>query len=147
MTAFKGWKAVAADALSEGRKGLILGGLVALGVVAAAAFMRERSHNSLLDITPGQMPTCTSSVARHGLRRTIDGSPAAEQTGLVVQRIGSVSEGIPDTGSNPDRRTCLAEVFTNAGRDLVVFTLTWSSAEQADVYLEIPGGLPFVPNR
>src|ERR1700709_338308 len=98
MTAFKGWKAVAADALSEGRKGLILGGLVALGVVAAAAFMRERSHNSLLDITPGQMPTGTSSVARHGLRRTIDGSPAAEQTGLVVQRIGPVSEDIPATG-------------------------------------------------
>jgi hypothetical protein len=93
------------------------------------------------------MPTCTSSVARHGLRQTIDGSPAAEQTGLVVQRIGPVSEDIPATGPNPDRRTCLAEVFTNAGRDLVVFTLTWSSAEQAGVYLEIPGGLPIVPNR
>ena len=113
----------------------------AIGLAAAYGFVHSRAHNPLFAITPGQMPACDSPAARHLLRTAIDDSLAAHTEGLHTLRVDTVIEDVPDAGPDPDRRTCVATVLTNAGRKLLVFTLTWSDAAKNDVYLEIPGGL------
>src|SRR4051812_23423454 len=107
MAEVTGWKAVTEQALAAGQKGLIIGSLAALGLAGSMALINLRRPNALLSITPGEMPACPTPVARHGLRQTINAAPATQQSGLLVQKIGSVAEDVPDTGLNPDRRTCL----------------------------------------
>ena len=127
--------------LSEGRKGLMLGSITALGVGGAFALLHMRGRDDMLAITPGQMPTCDSTVTRHGLLSTIMNAPRAKMIGLAVQRIDVVSELASDPSTAPDRRVCLAVVYTNAGRKLVGFTLTWVSQAKSEVYLELPYGI------
>ncbi|MBE7198921.1 MAG: hypothetical protein INR70_14125 [Parafilimonas terrae] len=126
--------------LSEGRKGLALGALVALGL-AAVGHMRTRGQDGLFAITPGRMPACDSPVSRRGLRNTITDAPGAKLVGLTVSRVDTVGELASEPASAPDRRVCLATVFTNAGRKLVGFTLTWANAAKDDVHLELPYGI------
>ena len=127
--------------LSEGRRDLILGGLVVLSLGGAYELMRVHSRDPLFAITPGQMPACDGVVSRHGLYGTLAGSQQAKLTGPTVQKIDKVAELGADPGPNPDRRVCVAAVFTNAGRKLVSFALSWATETKDDVYLEVPYGI------
>lgn len=139
MAVFKGQTSSIRFILIEGRKGLALGVLIALGVAGAVGHLRRQ--DGLFAITPGQMPACDSPVSRRGLRNTITNAPGAKLVGLTVSQIDTVSELASEPASTPDRRVCLATVFTNAGRKLVGFTLTWVNAAKDDVYLELPYGI------
>ncbi len=141
MAGIKGLPAAVRLILSEGRQGLLLGSLTALGVAGAFALVHMRGHDDLLAITPGQMPACDSTISRHGLLNTITNAPRAKLMGLSMQRIDVVSELASDPSPAPDRRVCLAVVYTNAGRKLVGFTLTWANEEKSEVYLDLPYGI------
>ncbi|MCJ2126972.1 hypothetical protein [Methylobacterium sp. J-077] len=127
--------------LGEGRRGLALGGLVTLGLAGFVGHIWARGQDSHFAITPGQMPACDSPVSRRGLRDTITDAPAAKLVGLTVLRINTVGELASEPASAPDRRICIATVFTNAGRKLIGFTLSWASEAKDDVYLELPYGI------
>ena len=127
--------------LSKRRRGLVLGTLVALGLAGVVGHMRARGQDSLFAITPWQMPACDSPVSRHGLRDTITDAPGAKLVGLTVSRIHTVGELASEPASAPDRRVCIATVFTNAGRKLVGFTLSWANETKDDVFLELPYGI------
>lgn len=141
MAGIKYFLAAVRLALSEGRTGLLLGGITALGVAGAFALLHMRGHDDLLAITPGHMPACDSAVSRHGLLSTITNAPHAKLIGLAVHRIDVVSELASEPSPAPNRRVCLAVVYTSAGRKLVGFTLTWANEAKSEVYLELPYGI------
>jgi len=127
--------------LSGGRKSLILGGLVVLSLGGAYKLMRVHSRDPLFTITPRQMPACDGAFSRLGLYSTVAGSQQAKLTGLSVQKIDTFAELAADPGTSPDRRVCLATVFTNAGRKLVGLTLSWANNAKDGAYLQLPYGI------
>ena len=117
-------------------------------VMAGTAFVvHHRQPGVRAPFEPGHMPACDSSTVRQLFRQTIEDAPDAKKEGVKVLKLGALvdtTNAIDDDQikARPDRRQCLADLFTNAGRDLVSFTIDWSDDFKDEIYLEIPE-LPF----
>lgn len=89
----------------------------------------------------GRMPQCDSPFTRDLLTKVVNQSPAAQQ-GLKLLKVNEVSDfaaGSPGALADPqaDSRNCSAFVFTNAGKAILFFQLTWGDAKKDEVWLEI----------
>lgn len=101
-------------------------------------------------ISAGQMPACTDSVVADLLTSAINESPRGLH-GLKVQRANNF-RGFTDKPGEPqsayekdptdDVRFCIADVFTNAGRGAVYFSLIWTDRNRNELSLQITT-LPF----
>ncbi|KQO60421.1 hypothetical protein ASF22_22375 [Methylobacterium sp. Leaf87] len=100
---------------------------------------RQSARDALLAITPGQMPACDSPPSRHMLAQAVSGSPAARTQGIVLQKVGSLRDAFPGINEYEGQRTCLAEIYTNAGRETATTILTWTSADRNEVHLSVIG--------
>ncbi len=100
-------------------------------------FTRQRGEPGL---TQGVLPACDSPYTRKLLRQTIEQAPASRAVGLQVMRLGFMRhhlDGVRDTSQLP-ARVCEAEVFANAGRRTLGFSLEWTGAEKNEVWLSVP---------
>ena len=98
---------------------------------------RHSARDALLAITPGQMPACDSPPTRHMLALAVSGSPTARTHGLVLQKVGSLRDAFPGVAEYDGRRTCLGEVYTNAGHVAVTAILTWTTPKRDEVHLNV----------
>ncbi|MFY9294413.1 MAG: hypothetical protein WAP03_27560 [Methylorubrum rhodinum] len=100
-------------------------------------FTRQRGEPGF---TAGTLPACDSSYTRKLLRQTIEQAPASRAVGLQVLRLGFMRhhfDGVRNTSQLP-ARVCEAEIFANAGRRTLGFSLEWTCAEKDEVWLSIP---------
>lgn len=100
-------------------------------------FTRPRGDPGFI---PGTLPACDSPYTRKLLRQTIEQAPASRAVGLQVLRLGFVRhhlDGVRDTSQLP-ARVCEAEVFANAGRRTLGFSLEWTGAEKDEVWFSVP---------
>lgn len=113
----------------------------------AAVVIALRLATSGNGITAGQMPTCVDPVVSDLLTSAINESPRGLH-GLKVQRAnnfrGFSDEPQSTYETNPavEVRFCIADVFTNAGRGAVYFSLTWTDQKRNELSLLITT-LPF----
>lgn len=111
---------------------------VLIGVSSLWLYLtRQRSEPGFI---AGTLPACDSPYTRNLLRRTIEQAPASRAVGLEVLRLGFVRhhlDGVRDTSQLP-ARVCEAEVFANAGRRTLGFSLEWTRAEKDEVWLSVP---------
>lgn len=126
------------DQLSPLRTALVVG--VAALIGAGALWLHLTRPHGEPGLTPGVLPACDSPYTRRLLRRTIEQAPAAHAAGLQVLRLGFMRhhlDGVRDTSQLP-ARVCEAEVFANAGRRTLGFSLEWTDAEKNEVWLSVP---------
>ncbi len=133
------WRSALQDLHARGWRGYTVIGVFVGCAVAAFFIPRQSAREALLAITPGQMPACDSTVTRHLLTQAVAGSPAARTQGLVMQKVGSVRDAFPGMALYGGQRTCVAEIYTNAGRDTVTATLSWTSPNQDESTSTSPG--------
>lgn len=117
-----------------------------LGLIGVGSYFMFGSHHPQPSFEPGHMPACNSGFVRQLLKETIE-EPSPSGEVFQVQKIGGIDDASnaftpEEIHARPDRRRCVATVFTNAGRQLVVFQIDWSDNAKNEVYLEIPQ-LPF----
>lgn len=95
-------------------------------------------------IAPGQMPSCDSQTTISLATRAFHNSPRIKQLGVTIQRmnmLGQQYENKDDAGTVIER-SCLAEIYTNAGQTYLGFKMTWMNPTKTELWLEIPN-LPF----
>jgi len=94
---------------------------------------------------PTSMPDCDSNTSRSMLSDAIKQSPLSA-LGLKLIKVGDMDSAGKDALDETGQvriRFCAAVVFTNVGRQPVYFNLSWADSKKTEVYLEVPGGLPF----
>ena len=91
-------------------------------------------------LTPGILPACDSPFTRKLLKQSIEKAPAARTAGLEVLRLGVMRHHLDSVGdaSQLPTRVCEAEVFANAGRRALGFTLEWTTTGKDEVWLSVP---------
>jgi hypothetical protein len=111
---------------------------IVMGIIAGYRLLtRNPNEITLVDLEPGKIPACESSVARQLLKRAVEQSPHAQQSGLKIIKLGEFYDLTVDKSTA--KRTCAGEVFTNAGRGSIDFTLDWMSPKQDEVWLQVTG--------
>ncbi|WP_156647818.1 hypothetical protein [Methylobacterium sp. Leaf87] len=113
---------------------------IATLIGAGALWLHFTKPRLSAGLTPGVLPVCDSPFTRKLLKQTIEQASAARATGLEVLRLGFMRhhlDGVRDTTQLP-ARVCEAEVFANAGRQTLGFSLEWTSAEKDEVWLSVP---------
>lgn len=93
---------------------------------------------------PTSIPECSSNTTRDMLQDAFKNAPQAA-LGLKLLKIGEMSivgKDLLDENNEVRHRVCVADIFTNLGRKLVYFNMSWADAEKKQVYLEAPM-LPF----
>ena len=117
-------------------------------VMAGTAFVLHHRHRGFEpSFEAGHMPACDSSTVRQLFKQTLEDAPDAKKQGVKVLKLGTMTDTTKamdddQIRARPDRRQCVADLFTNGGRDLVSFTVDWSDDDEDEIYLEIPE-LPF----
>jgi len=137
MVEDQGWRGMLNALQAEGWRGYAF---VAFLIACIGIFFlapRQSARDALLAITPGQMPACDSPPTRHMLAQAVSGSPAARTQGLVLQKVGSLRDAFPGVAEYGGRRTCLGEVYTNAGHVAVTAILTWTTPQRDEVHLNV----------
>lgn len=93
---------------------------------------------------PTSIPECNSNITRDMLQDAFKNAPQAA-LGLKLLKIGEISvvgKDLLDENNEVRHRVCVADIFTNLGRKLVYFNMSFADAEKKQVYLEAPM-LPF----
>ena len=139
MSEFRDWREVLRAVHAKGWCAYAFAAFLVGCAVLVIAVPRQSARNALLAITPGQMPACDSPPTRHLLTQAINGSPAARTQGLVLHRVGSMRDAFPGIAEYAGQRTCVAEIYTNAGRENVTAVLSWTSADPDEVHLGVLG--------
>ncbi len=126
------------DQTSPLRTAIVVSSAVLIGAGSLWLHLtRQRGEPSFM---AGTLPACDSPYTRKLLRQTIEQAPASRAVGLEVLRLGFVRhhlDGVRETSQLP-ARVCEAEVFANAGRRTLGFSLEWISAEKDEVWLSVP---------
>lgn len=135
--------------ISTSPKSNVVTAIAFFGLFAAVvAALRIATGGS--GVSAGQMPACTDSVVSDLLTSAINESPRGLH-GLKVQRANNF-RGFTDKPGEPqsayekdptvDVLFYIADVFTNAGRGAVYFSLIWTDRNRNELSLQITT-LPF----
>lgn len=94
-------------------------------VMAGTAFViHHGQHGFRAPFEPGHMPVCDSSTVRQLFEQTVEDAPDTKTQGIKVLKLGAMADTTKamdddQIKARPDRSQCVADLFTNAGRDLV----------------------------
>ena len=105
-------------------------------VGAGALWLHATKPRGPAGLTPGVLPACDSPFTRTLLKQ----APAVHAAGLKVLRLGFMQhhlDSVRDASGLPTR-VCEAEVFANAGRRTLGFSLEWTGADKDEVWLSVP---------
>ena len=120
------------------RTAIVVSSAVLIGAGSLGLHLtRQRGET---DFTRRVLPACDSPYTRKLLRQTIEQAPASRAVGLQVLRLGFMRhhlDGVRDNSQLP-ARVCEAEVFANAGRRTLGFSLEWTSTDKDEVWLSVP---------
>lgn len=123
---------------------------VAFAALFGVAIVALRLATGGSGVSAGQMPACTDSIVSDLLTSAINESPRGLH-GLKVQRANNFRGFTDKPGEtqppyerdpNVSVRFCIADVFTNAGRGAVYFSLIWTDHKKDELSLQITT-LPF----
>ena len=113
---------------------------ISVGVILLGGYRIWHRHSRADDtsFTVGVMPACASTPVRRLLKQAIDEAPGAKQASAVLQRIGAIEETgyVPVGAKGTEVRLCQADIFFNLGRHDVPFTLTWTSSDKDELWIE-----------
>jgi hypothetical protein len=113
---------------------------VATTISLGAVWLQIEYGRGRTGLTPGVLPACDSPFIRKLLKQTIDEAPAAQATGLRVIKLGFVRHHLDSARETTQLpvRVCEAEVFANAGRRTLGFSLEWTGSDRQEVWLSVP---------